>query len=143
MKKFWIIGTVLFITGCGSSTIKTLNCSTTTEKDGMKVDINVESKWENDTLNTLKLETFYQLEKSLTVEEKNSFKIYVDSTMSSWNDMSGVKYDSSMQNSQFFMSLNIEASKGKKALTEFGIEVDKVTYESLKQSLEEENYICK
>lgn len=143
MKKFWIIGTVLFITGCGSSTIKTLNCSTTTEKDGMKVDINVESKWENDTLNTLKLETFYQLEKSLTVEEKNSFKIYVDSTMSSWNDMSGVKYDSSMQNSQFFMSLNIEASKGKKALKEFGIEVDKVTYESLKQSLEEENYICK
>ncbi len=143
MKKFLIIGFLFFLTGCGSNNIRMLTCTTTTEKEGMKVDINVESNWENDKLNTLKVETFYQLENSLTLEEQNSFKTYVDSTMSSWNDMAGVKYDSNMKNNQFFMSLNIEASKGKNALKVFGIDAEKVDYDSLKQSLEEDNYICK
>lgn len=143
MKRFFLFCFLFFLlTGCDGTETKTLDCSKVTEQDGKKVEIKLESIWKDDSFSNFKIETTYDLG-TLSSEKKNTFKTYMDSTMSSWKEKEGVKYESSLENDKFSMILNIEASKGKTTLTDFGINPKKTTYESFQKVLEEDNYTCK
>lgn len=131
----------IVLTGCGNKT-KVLTCTTTKKEENMDVEIKLKAEWDNDTLKAVQLDTFYHLEKGLTNDKKDSFKSYLDHTMSSWNEKSGVKYTSNIENEELKLSLNIDALKGKEALKEFGIVENNSNYDNLKEVLEGQQYSC-
>lgn len=141
-KIVMVIFFLIFITGCGNTNTKTLTCKTTTESDGMKINLTVVGTWQEENLKKITLDANYQLKSNLDKEQKKTFQTYVDTTMNTWKNKKGVNYTSNIENNQFSMFLEIDAFEGKEALKEFGIIVEKANYDSLKDVLEKENYQC-
>jgi len=141
MKKILVCVSFFFLlSGCTSE--KTLVCTTTVQED-QKIDIKVVANWKNDNLENFQLETVYYLENNLTSKQQETFKSYIDESMSSWKNESGVKYRSSLEKNRLNLTLEVNTSKGMKALETFSITEKNSTYEEFKKSLEEQNYVCK
>lgn len=141
MKKILVfISFFLLLLGCSNE--KTLVC-TTTVQENQKTDIKVVAKWKNDKLENFQLETIYYLENTLTLKQQETFKNYIDESMSSWKNKSGINYYSSLEKNQLNLTLEVDASKEMKALEAFSINEKNSTYEEFKKSLEKQNYVCK
>ena len=141
MKKILVFVSFFFLlSGCTSE--KTLVCTTTVQED-QKIDIKVVANWKNDNLENFQLETVYYLENNLTSKQQETFKSYIDESMSSWKNESGVKYRSSLEKNRLNLTLEVNTSNGMKALETFSITEKNSTYEGCKKSLEEQNYVCK
>lgn len=141
MKKILVfVSFFLLLSGCSNE--KTLVCTTTVQED-QKTDIKVVAKWKNDNLENFQLETIYYLENTLTLKQQETFKNYIDESMSSWKNKEGIKYHSSLEKNQLNLTLEVDASKEMKALEAFSINEKNSTYEEFKKSLEKQNYVCK
>lgn len=141
IKKWFLFLSFLLITGCGTTT-KTLKCTISKDTDDRKVDIVFVGNWENENLKKIKIDATYPLYNTLTSAQKEDFQTYMDLSMATWKDKKGVKYMSNMESNSFSMSLEIDASKGQEVLKEFGIVKTNSSYETLKELLEKDKYVC-
>lgn len=123
MKKIIIMGIILFLTsGCDNN----LNCKKTAKYDGVNFNIQVKGNFDGAHLNSLELNN----KASLTGNYKNYDEVFNKTLEDYLNKFKGENIKSSVDNNNLEFMVKISSFD------------KKISYKSLKQSLEDEGYKC-
>lgn len=144
MKKYFysfLALSLLFLTGCGS---KTLKCSRDNSySDDMKMYQNLNVTFNGDSVSKLSMDMDIQLSEDY-LEFKDSLIESIESEFSTFVNEKGLSYSTSVRDDGFVFKLKVNFNRlSAEAKNELDIIDSENSYDSIKNELEETGYTCK